>query len=520
MLGLSSSWRYLEAIMAAAPCHTYLALVVPKALVKQVKDALDGQGMLDKRTKIKPISNECKCMLLEGNAGTTREGSFYVPVVETKDGDASLSMLTRLIGMHSHEQEFSIVAVSSDEDLESKRTVSQTNLLARTIEQWLQCQPQRQCDSPDQSMTIFKKKSHLCNWTFTIYPPLLLLPPTFFSNLSSIVTKDKTPDQFPSLYSLMCENLGVSHIALSAPIPHTVMISASLNRDPMTTKNSGRENESSPNILRSPTGLAPLYGDFGPDSPLEHQPTKEDFASAFWCTAQQNGIFQTWAPRYVMFSRGNVSEKARILNVTSLKQEALGTRPQETSAVDFYAGIGYFAFSYAKAGMSKVLCWELNPWSVEGLRRGACGNGWGVDLTRDGERYQGAAGGDTRFLVFRESNENAPARINVLRDTIPPIKHVNCGYLPSSKDSWETAVQVLDPTGGWIHAHENVAKKDIESRKDEIVEIFTRLVERFCRESRSERWRIECEHVERVKSYAPGVMHCVFDIAIMPVDPP
>lgn len=496
--------------MAAAPCHTYLALVVPKALVKQVKDALDGHGMLDKRTKIKPITNEGKCKLLEGNKGTTREGSFYVPVVETKDGDASLSMLTRLIGMHSHEQEFSLVAVLSDEDLESKRSIPQTNLLARTIEQWFQPQPQRVSDSPDQSMTIFNKKFHLCNWTFTNYPPLLLLPPAFFSNLSSIVTKDKTPDQFPSLYSLMCENLGVSHIALIAPIPDTVMVPSSLIHDLTTTKNPTREHKPSPNVFRSPTGLKPLSGDFGPDLPLEHQPTAEDFAFAFWCTAQQNGIFQTWAPRYVMFSRGNVSEKARILNLASLRQEALGMRPQETSAVDLYAGIGYFAFSYAKAGVSKVLCWEINPWSVEGLRRGACGNGWGADLTRDGERYQGAAGGDTRFLVFRESNENAPARINALRATIPPIKHVNCGYLPSSKDSWETAVQVLDPTGGWIHAHENVAKKDIESRKDEIVEIFTQL---------AGRWTIECEHVERVKSYAPGVMHCVFDIAIMPIDP-
>ena len=40
---------------------------------------------------------------------------------------------------------------------------------------------------------------------------------------------------------------------------------------------------------------------------------------------------------------------------------------------DLYAGIGYFAFSYAKAGVGKVLCWEINPWSVDGLRRGAGG---------------------------------------------------------------------------------------------------------------------------------------------------
>src|SRR5690606_6675835 len=46
-------------------------------------------------------------------------------------------------------------------------------------------------------------------------------------------------------------------------------------------------------------------------------------------------------------------------------------------AVDLYAGIGYFAFSYARLGL-RVLCWEVNPWSVEGLRRGAEANGFGV----------------------------------------------------------------------------------------------------------------------------------------------
>lgn len=195
-----------------------------------------------------------------------------------------------------------------------------------------------------------------------------------------------------------------------------------------------------------------------------------------------------------------------------LTKEGLGgTEPGESSAVDLYAGIGYFAFSYAKAGVGRVLCWEINGWSVEGLRRGAEANGWGVRVV-NGEMECG----EERLVVFQESNEQAARRIEGMRDSIPPVRHVNCGFLPSSKESWETAVEVLDPVqGGWIHAHENIAVKDIDSRKKTIVEIFAALAEKHhgCHPVR----QVHCEHLERVKDYAPGVVHCVLDISIIPV---
>jgi tRNA wybutosine-synthesizing protein 2 len=75
---------------------------------------------------------------------------------------------------------------------------------------------------------------------------------------------------------------------------------------------------------------------------------------------------------------------------------------------------------------------------------------------------------------------------------------------------------VLDPAGGWIHAHENVAKKDIEDRKEKIVKTFKELIKTISNQKLVERWSVDCEHVELVKSYAPGVMHCVFDMAIFP----
>jgi tRNA wybutosine-synthesizing protein 2 len=223
-----------------------------------------------------------------------------------------------------------------------------------------------------------------------------------------------------------------------------------------------------------------------------------------------------------MFSRGNIVEKARLLalpvmieSVTRSGSES-GAADGGCTAVDLYAGIGYFAFSYRKAGVEKVLCWELNPWSVEGLVRGAGMNGWsavrmGV-ATDANDMDMGTETAEADFLIFQESNELASGRIEQLRATIPPIQHVNCGLLPSSRGSWRTAVRAVDRVlGGWVHLHENLAVVEIGRKAKEIVQEIWRLAEK------EGRGIVRFEHVERVKTYAPGVMHCVLDIWIGPI---
>ncbi|KAF8001153.1 hypothetical protein HF325_004942 [Metschnikowia pulcherrima] len=116
-------------------------------------------------------------------------------------------------------------------------------------------------------------------------------------------------------------------------------------------------------VMRRPFNLIPLWGDFGPEPTpdLYSNPSESDLRNAFWCNAVQNGIRQTWAPRYTMFSRGNIKEKKRILDsYTSLHGKTV---------LDMYAGIGYFTLSYLSNGAT-VFCWEINPWSIEGLVRG------------------------------------------------------------------------------------------------------------------------------------------------------
>ena len=495
-----------------------IALIVPKILVKKTKDALEAHAYLDKSAKIRPTTLEDLETSFGRVATEPRPDTFFIPtkLLGQAESNASLSRgdLLESLGLGDCETDVRITTLKqtyenygvergcnddSSPSKASKSKISSVNPLARTIGLWLHRLPLVQ------SIGSIAEEAVLCySWTYMIYPPLLLLPPAILTNLTSLFASKEqgVPQDLSSLWLLLSKEFKASHIALNAPIP------ASASREVP-----GRPLEA--NILRSPTGFVPLYGDFGPALPLSHIPTVTDISSAFWCTAQQNNISQTWAPRYTMFSRGNFSEKARILSLETLTEKHLGTQLENTSAIDLYAGIGYFAFSYAKAGIGKVLCWEINPWSIEGLRRGAKSNGWGVKVIEDGHTFNETIDERERLLVFREDNEKAAGSIAALRDRISPVRHVNCGLLPSSKSSWEIAVQALDPMGGWIHAHENIAKADIDTRKEEVVAIFARLVNKYYGQRLQSQQEVKCEHVEHVKSYAPGIVHCVLDISVL-----
>ncbi|ORY19010.1 S-adenosyl-L-methionine-dependent methyltransferase, partial [Clohesyomyces aquaticus] len=364
--------------------------------------------------------------------------------------------------------------------------------------------------------------------SYSIYKPMLLLPSHALSSASwskLLSCEGLYSRHLTAIWKSLAEAVGATHIAINAGIPTEARDISTITPD----SNGGR------NILRSPINLTPVYGDFGPrpTPTLLDTPTRTDFDAAFWVSTCQNGIHQVWAPLYTMFSRGNIREKTRLLTLPSV----VGVNGD---GVDLYAGIGYFAFSYKKAGFKKILCWELNPWSVEGLRRGAERNGWttrifksaGVmarsGLERELEEWCGEVAKDVDFLVFQQSNESAVDLISRLagsanlgngkdgRGKIGRVRHVNCGLLPSSSQSWKTAVRVVDPmVGGWIHVHENVGVNDIETKEREVVSELQKYLDAWCVErgmSSATRRTVRCEHVERVKTYAPGVLHVVFDI--------
>lgn len=348
-------------------------------------------------------------------------------------------------------------------------------------------------------------------------------------------------------------------------------------------------------------------------------PTAAALAGALWVRAVQNGgVVQCWAPAWSMFSRGNVKEKARImgfgttgrschaggsgkdkrekkskrhnddhddtrseklqeLHHQSQSQDPFADLGSHVAVVDMFAGIGYFVFSYLARGVARVWAWELNGWSVEGMRRGAAANGWGCRIVQvdddgrllveeekgyDGGRRDGNVDGadigdgdgneDTdkddsslvrsfahslvpsdRVVVFHGDNRFAVPVLARIRqeveqteqthdNTTPttatttrwtPIRHINLGLLPSSGGAWESAVETieLDEAGAWLHVHANIDVRVIETAAAETRAEIAQLTERRTLGS-AVTVKCECRHVEQVKTYAPGVMHCVFDI--------
>ena len=586
-------------------------LSVPSCLVKSTKDALQRHQRLEKSAKIRGFCATEAFMYLPSNQDTkSSEENYLIPttVRASPDDDEKKKLMLKaaLLDMIDFNQHTNFIGIylrnvsTPGSSLPIYKLSQPTSILGQMIQKWLLTLPPAILPLPISDLVS------ISTWPYTIYHPLLLLPQNTFSNhpwpdLLSTTLRS----HIEALYILLCTHLKITHIALNAPIPTQI--------------------PGTPNILRKPEDLVPLHGSFGPSLSPTHIPSSIDFQAAFWCTVRQNGIFQTWAPRHTMFSRGNISEKTRLIGLKTLTTEGLGGIPASaTSAVDLYAGIGYFAFCYAKLGVSKILCWELSGWSVEGLRRGSTENGWGVEAfnfnaakeTLDNETVKAklAAAHNARnahnkqnrqIIIFQEDNQNAPDRLHALRSSIPPIRHVNCGFLPTSQASWETAIRALDPRlGGWIHVHENIERNAFEQRKEEIVREFRELARRWWwwrppgegrdrsprrnREQSEEEEEeeekehtvlvdvdvdvddtpqsrvsvnesepepepepepttpstgekaaaaaaavkehqdhddkmtttimtsVECVHFEQVKSYAPGIMHCVLDIAILP----
>lgn len=366
---------------------------------------------------------------------------------------------------------------------------------------------------------------------YTVYQPMLLLSANVFTTPSewaeryaSLSEADRQTLYVSIVNAFNAKGQTITHIAMNAPI--------------QLTNSKGIEN-----LMRSPNGLVPLYGDFGQLLDQDHNPTRQDFENAFWVHAVQNGgIIQVWAPLYTMFSRGNITEKARILGLeghfTGLDESSLeGQRIDDISVVDLYAGIGYFVFSYLKRGVRRVWGWELNAWSVEGLRRGCVENGWEcrvVPLVQQGDgRLPSVLGDDSledllneltddvRVVIFQGDNQSAPAIMEKLQPELEKrgqwaaVRHVNLGLLPSSGPTWKTSLKLLDRKyGGWTHVHENVDVANIGNMRDDIMAEYANLARQLDGVN-TEELSINCDHVEEVKTYAPGVMHCVFDIQVV-----
>lgn len=454
-----------------------VSIVVENEYVKAAKDALASRNLLDRTRKIRAKSLSV-CIIPTTISGSGRNAE------ELRRG--TKTMLEKQLGLCESSDRISCVVEEIRPQTSGiRRGRNKNDILASMIEEWLDRLPMETLGSNALSKAELREN---CPEIYDTYPPMLVLAKDAFgSGAWRVLCRETPPTALKDLYRGIVDAFGCTHLAINGSIsPHEASY-------PLTGD--------STNVLRSPNHFRSLYGEFG--DLVSRSPSRSDLENAFWVQVKQNGIYQSWAPLYTMFSRGNVAEKQRLVDL--LRRDSHEISPSESSAVDLYAGIGYFSFSYARAGFKKVLCWELNPWSVEGLRRGAAMNRWSV-RSMDGNTV--AQEPWEKLFVFEENNEHALRRIEASRQLIPPVRHVNCGLLPSSAAVWKDAVDMLDPIlGGWIHVHENIAEHEMRRKVEEICRLFR---------NNAVGRRVDCRHLQRVKSYAPGVMHCVMDIHISP----
>ncbi|CAM9817130.1 unnamed protein product, partial [Chrysoparadoxa australica] len=241
----------------------------------------------------------------------------------------------------------------------------------------------------------------------------------------------------------------------------------------------------------------------GPQDPA----TSSIASSISWVTVTENRVKQSFDILKVMFSTGNITEKMRVARFPCSGE----------TVVDLYAGIGYYTLPYlVHGGASLVHACEWNPDSVNALRHNLKENGV-----------------DSRCQVHEGDNAVTTARLGRCAD------RVNLGLLPSSEPGWELACKVMKDTGGWAHVHGNIKDtKQVQEKACGTEPLFPlppgKYQYRYLPDSLigpchflhpfppvqalgRGRWIVQCRHLERVKPYAPRVIHSVADLECRPV---
>lgn len=182
----------------------------------------------------------------------------------------------------------------------------------------------------------------------------------------------------------------------------------------------------------------------------------------------ENGVAFRLDPRRVMFSSGNIDERIRMASVASAGEVV----------VDLFAGIGYFTLPLAVHGTARIIACEINPVAAGYLRSSAALN----DVDSSVEVREG------------DCREVAPRGI---------AERVVMGYLRAAP-FLPAAMQVLHAGGGVLHYHCTCSTSDFPREPMHDVR----------RAARNAGRNAELLHGKVVKSYAPGVVHGVLDVAI------
>ena len=196
-----------------------------------------------------------------------------------------------------------------------------------------------------------------------------------------------------------------------------------------------------------------------------------------WVRVLENGVKFSWDMTKCMYSKGNVSEKLRFAKLIKDNEIVL----------DLFAGIGYFTVPALKLSKAQLVhACEWNPDAIKALRLNLKQN--------DVESRCIVHPGDCRRII------NIADKIQADR--------ISLGLLPDSKVGWAPAMACLSRNGGWLHVHANIPENEVIL----FGETLEKELSQLCIQFKGQNWQVKCFHIQRVKSYAPRVIHVVADV--------
>lgn len=222
-------------------------------------------------------------------------------------------------------------------------------------------------------------------------------------------------------------------------------------------------------------GVATVLSQVGPPVGELREPRVELLAGTGTETeVVEHGVRWRFDAARIMFAAGNRTERRRA---------GLLPRPGEV-VVDLFAGIGYFAIPAALGGSGvRVVAVEKNPTAYRYLLENVARN-----------RVSG------RVTCFLGDNRTVPLDART-------ADRVFLGYLPDALPWVPRALELLRPSGGWVHVH-TVA----DAR--EACDVASARVEAAARAAGA---TVQAPVLAReVKPYGPGRTHVVVDARLTP----
>lgn len=436
--------------------------------IKRFKTCLEKNGALDKSRRI-----------------IKSETSVLLPVVQERVDDISGLLMDASIG------EFKIVKRSIEEEENALNNEEETKSFAELL-----------LDACGGNASLVPKR-------WELYEDLVLFGENCWSEITSIGDIDSFLSSNQHIdFARIAELFKCGHLAKKSRIPKSDELRRpaivplygafwNMEKDELNTQKTVQETSNS-TIVPSEEEFKRLR---------TQQPSAADFTSAFWTKTLQNGVWYTWSPLFTMFCQGNISEKVRVASSGFQQSCQVNRGGKKEKVLDLYAGIGYWAFIFLKkCQVETIHACEWNPWSVEGLRRGAVKNKLSYkimsrDVSGDNDEKK------TQLVIYPGDNRTWGARLHNAFDRI-------ClGLLPDSEAGWPIACAALDrENGGWMHVHVNLMEHEVEGWKTKLIDEFTRLF----KECSGNNWTTTIHHVECVKSFAPKVYHYVADVECRP----